>query len=68
VDREYDIFERMPDGSLMWRAYVRGLGNVAETLKQFGMLSPNEHFAIHTPSKEIVARVNRADNDTDGSD
>jgi hypothetical protein len=58
VDREYDIFEKLPDGSVMWCAFVRGVENAARRLTELGAASPNEHFAIHTPSREIVARVN----------
>jgi hypothetical protein len=64
VDREYDIFEKFPDGSVMWCAFVRGLENADCRLKQLGADSPNEYFAIHTPSREIVGRVNVRDMDT----
>ena len=25
VDRDYDLFEKLRDGSVLWRAFVRGL-------------------------------------------
>ncbi len=58
MDREYDIFEKFSDGSVMWRTFARGLERAASRLTELGAVSPNEHFVIHTPSKEIVARVN----------
>jgi hypothetical protein len=58
VDREYDIFEKLPDGSVLWRAFVPGRQNAIARLNELGSLSTNEHFAMHTPTKEIVARVN----------
>lgn len=58
MDREYDIFEKFSDGSLKWRTFVPGLENAIARLKELGNLSPNEHFAIHTASSQIVARVN----------
>ena len=58
VDRDYDIFERFPDGSVVWRDFVRTLDNARARLQELAKLSPNEHFAIHTPSKAVIARVN----------
>ncbi len=58
MDRHYDIFEKLPDGSLVWRTFIPGLDNAIATLKEFSKESPNEFFAVHTPTKETVARVN----------
>jgi hypothetical protein len=58
MDRQYDIFEKLPEGAVVWRAFIPGLDNALAELKKFGKLSPNEFFAFHAPSKETVARVN----------
>jgi hypothetical protein len=58
MDREYDLFEKLPDGSVVWQAAIVGLENAISRLKELAKLSPNEFFAIHTPSKAIVARIN----------
>ena len=58
VDRDYDLFEKFPDGSVVWRDFVPGLENALARLKELSKLSPNEHFAMHMPSKAIVTRVN----------
>jgi hypothetical protein len=58
MDRQYDIFEKLPDGSFVWHAFIQGLENARATLKKLSEASPNEFFAIHTPTKETVARVN----------
>jgi len=58
VNREYDIFERFPDGRDLWKEYVVGLVQTQQKLQELAALSKNEHYAIHTPTKEIVARVN----------
>jgi hypothetical protein len=55
VDREYDIFEKFPDGIHIWRAYVRGLIEARARVAQLSETSTNEFYAIHTPTKEIVA-------------
>jgi hypothetical protein len=63
MDREYDLFEKLPDGSILWRTVIIGLENAIARLKKLGSLSPNEHFAIHTPSNTVIARVNEPESD-----
>jgi hypothetical protein len=58
MNREYDIFERLPDGSVVWRAFVQGLEPARSKLGALASSSKNEFFAIHTPTKDIVVRVN----------
>jgi hypothetical protein len=60
-EREYDIFEKLPDDSVMWRGSVHGHRNAIERLRELAATSSNEHFAMHTPTKSVVARVNSAD-------
>lgn len=55
MDREYDVFEKFPDGSHIWRAFVRGLVDARARVAQLSATSSNEFYAIHTPTKEIVA-------------
>jgi len=59
LDREYDIFEKFPDGAHVWRAFVIGLIDARARVAQLSETSTNEFYAIHTPSKEIVAVSNR---------
>lgn len=68
MDREYDIFEQFADGSVLWRAFVPGLENALGRLRELASLSPNEHFAIHTPTKTILARVNVPKPDAESRD
>jgi hypothetical protein len=58
LNREYDIFERLPDGTDLWKDYVHGLEQAHRKLQELAAQSKNEHYAIHTPTKEIAARVN----------
>ncbi|HEY0703394.1 MAG TPA: hypothetical protein VGD60_11550 [Candidatus Acidoferrales bacterium] len=55
MDREYDIFEKFPDGAHVWRAFVKGLIDARARVEQLAELSTNEFYAIHTPTKEVVA-------------
>lgn len=58
VNREYDIFEQLPDGSVAWRGFVIGIEAARAKLHVLADGSRNEFFAIHTPTREIVERVN----------
>ena len=58
MNREYDLFEKFPDGAPVWRQHVVGLLNAREMLKAIASTTLNECFVIQLPSKEIVARLN----------
>ena len=57
MEREYEIFEEYADGSAVRRFVVHGLHDARVKLNQLADRSTSEFFAIHRPSKEIVARV-----------
>ena len=65
MNREYDLFEKLPDGAPVWHQHVVGLENAREMLKAIASTTRNECFAMYLPSKEIVARLNvkEAEND-----
>ncbi|MGB7153582.1 MAG: hypothetical protein WBD08_05245, partial [Candidatus Acidiferrales bacterium] len=58
VEREYDIFERFPDGFPVWRGHSSGLLNACLKLQQIANGTINEYFAVYLPTQEIVARLN----------
>jgi hypothetical protein len=58
MEREYEIFERLPDNSLMWHDHATGLPKARNKLREIAQSSGNECFAIHLESGEIVARCN----------
>lgn len=58
MEREYDIFEHYPDGFPVWRDHAAGLTNATLRLQQIAKRTPNECFAVHLPTREVVARVN----------
>jgi hypothetical protein len=55
MDREYDIFERLEDGSTLWRDAVNGLENALLKLEEVAKKTTNECFAMHLPTQEIIA-------------
>ena len=61
MNRDYDIFEKLPGGDVVWRAFCPGLENARGKLQNLAKSSKNEFFAIHTATKEIVARVNSSE-------
>jgi hypothetical protein len=61
VNRDYDIFEKLPDGSSVWREMVVGRETARLRIQGLAKLSSNEFFAIHTPTKEIIAHENVTD-------
>jgi len=57
MNREYDIFEILPDDASMWRGIVRGLEEARWSVNRLARNSTNEFLAVHTPTKEVVARA-----------
>ena len=58
MEREYELFEQLPDGSPVWRDHASGLQNVRLKLRRIAQTTANECFAIYLPTKEVVARLN----------
>jgi hypothetical protein len=59
--REYDLFEKFPDGSSLWRVSVSGLGNARLHLHELTRRSENQFYAIDiTAGKTLhLGRVRR---------
>lgn len=58
MEREYELFELLADGTPMWRAHASGLRDVRVKLQEIAKTTPNECVAIYLPTKEVVARLN----------
>jgi len=50
----YDLFEKFPDGSSLWRACVVGLEGVRVHMRDLVKHSPNQFYAMHVASGKIV--------------
>ena len=57
MHREYDLFERQPDGSVLWQTSVVGLDNARVRMLELATKRGTEHFALHAASGSIMARV-----------
>lgn len=60
MERDYDLFERLQDNSLVWRGSVHGLENARRKLQELAKRTTNECFAMYTPNRQIVALMNIA--------
>jgi hypothetical protein len=60
MERDYDLFERSQDNSLSWLGSVHGLENTRRKLEELAKRTTNECFAMHTPTRQIIALVNIA--------
>ena len=58
MERDYDIFEVLPDGQPIWRAAVAGHENALRVLKQLAAETTNEVRMMHLPTKALIAMMN----------
>ena len=52
--REYDVFERFPDGSSIWRATVSGRFETQRKIQEFAEQSQNNFFTIEIEAGELI--------------
>jgi hypothetical protein len=58
VDRNYDLFEILSDGSPVWRAAIHGRDDALIKLEQLAKQTRNEVRILHVPTKTVVAAMN----------
>jgi hypothetical protein len=68
MERDYDIFEVLPDGQPIWRAAVAGHENALRVLKQLAVKTTNEVRMMHLPTKAVIAVMNADKSQSDRSD
>jgi hypothetical protein len=51
----YDLFEKFPDGSSLWRACVMGLDGARMHVADLAKRSPNKFYALHVMSGKLVS-------------
>lgn len=52
--REYDIFERFPDGSTLWRASIAGRYEAHRKMDELAEHSDNQFFSIDVQAAEAL--------------
>ena len=60
MDREYDLFEVFPDGSLVWRDSVTGHEKAIQRLRELAVLTDNEFRVMHAPTNALIASTKRS--------
>ena len=55
---EYDLFEHEADGSVCWRGNASGIKDANDKLQALAKNTQNPCFAIHLPTREVVAQAN----------
>ena len=58
MERSYDIFERMPDGTLLWVTAVQGHEEAILRLKWWGEKRSNELRLMNLSTSAVIAVVN----------
>ena len=56
VNRTYDLFEKLPDGEVLWRGSVSGLEAARRQLVALAGSNGNEYLLMHVLTSEIVGR------------
>jgi hypothetical protein len=54
MDREYEIFECLSDGSIVWSTRASGLHDARLKLERLLRATGKEYFAIHLPTRDVV--------------
>lgn len=58
MDRNYDLFEILPDGSPLWKCAVTGHENAVQQLRELAKHTDNEVRIMHLASNTIIAVFN----------
>jgi hypothetical protein len=61
MNSKYDIFEKSPDGELLWLGMAASMQEVRRKLAEFGTSTKNELCAIDVMTNETVACANALD-------
>lgn len=61
MGQEYDLFEKFPDGAMIWKGNFLGRENAIQKLQEFAVTTPNECFVMHLPEKTVIASMNSPD-------
>ena len=52
-NRDYDVFEELPNGTTVWRACVFGMGNVELKFRELAKETGNKLFALNLQDRRL---------------
>jgi hypothetical protein len=58
MNREYDAFEVLPNGVMVWKAKIVGQEDAVKKLKEVAKDNANEFQLVHIPTKTVIAKIN----------
>jgi hypothetical protein len=58
MERDYDLFEVLPDGGVIWREAVPGHENAIRKLRELSTRTANEVRVMHVLSNTLIASMN----------
>lgn len=58
MERTYDIFEKHPDGTMLWKETITGHEAAIAKLREIAAKTSNEVQVLHLPTKALVAVMN----------
>ena len=61
MDREYDLFERMTDGSLNWRGFAQGVEEARQRLHRLTAETGHDCFGVNLPTNDVIGVNQPAD-------
>jgi hypothetical protein len=64
MERQYDLFQVQPDGTLIWRETVAGHAAAIDRLQQLARLESCEFRLLYLPDKTVIATMNTPKRET----
>jgi hypothetical protein len=58
MERDYDLFEVLPDGAVIWKETVPGHENAIRKLRELSKQTSNEVRVMHVLTKTLIASMN----------
>jgi hypothetical protein len=58
MERDYDLFEVLPDGAPLWRQMAAGRENALRKLSELSKQTSHEIRVIHVLSSTVIASTN----------
>jgi len=58
MERDYDLFEVLPDGAVIWKATAPGHENAIQKLRELAKQTANEVRVMHILSNTLIASMN----------